>query len=42
MPIGESYDEKQNAGKPGSHHIRCRDYDVFQSINDKQCFPVAD
>jgi hypothetical protein len=35
MPIGESYYEKQNAGKPKSYHVHGRDYEVFQSINDR-------
>jgi hypothetical protein len=34
-PIGEGYNEEQNAGKQRSYHIHGRDYEVFQSINDR-------
>lgn len=33
VAIGEPYDGKQNAGKPATHTLHWRDYDVFASMH---------
>ena len=35
VPIGDSYDNSQNAGKPGSYHISTVDYCLFAEMKAK-------